>query len=141
MSWCGRVVQRGPVTGGRVRNPGGRLILAAFGEGSGWLQWCAEKRLPRFGWLDAARICPAELACVPSNNCSQWFSDTGRERMGSRETCCWLASCCLGSDVPSPPGCLGGEAETAFKCRLSVLQLGAEPEREALAASDAGGRC
>lgn len=32
--------------------------------------------------------------------------------------------------------------ETGFKCLLSVLQLGAEPgEREALAASDTGGRC
>lgn len=83
----------------RVRNRGHQSILAAFGEGSSWLQrQCAEKRLPQFGSLDAARTCPAELACVPSNNCSQWFSYTGRERKGrpwSRETCRWLASCAV----------------------------------------------
>lgn len=28
---------------------------------------------------------------------------------------------------PPPPGCRGGEAEAAFKCPLSVLQLGARP--------------
>lgn len=45
--------RRGPLTSalaGRVGNPGGQSILAAFGEPSGWLQHQrAEKSLPQFG--------------------------------------------------------------------------------------------
>lgn len=44
----------------------------------------------------------------------------------------WLASCAFNAALAPmchlpPPGCWGGEAEAAFKCPLSVLQLGAGP--------------
>lgn len=71
------------------------------------------------------------------NNCTGGSAPLGGEEKAGhdREGCVagWQAvlGACLGSDVPCPPGCLGGEVETAFK-RLLCPSAGSSARREML---------